>query len=206
MSAPHLSGASTIENLSYCGKALQNLLFQSLGKLATENLRNEPCRHLAGVFRCRQPLAGSSTRQPNHMFDGAQQFGSVIEYGSIRFVQQSSGNATPDAVAQAAIFVSYAVLYQQEGSEKINVVEPSGRSFKTLFPNAGGIEFRPHLTDGRLKGRVLGKSLEERAGGRNRPQRQRLPSRNVAQLGVHERFPGLRLMLEVCCQLRRSHQ
>ena len=130
----------------------------------------------------------------------------MIEDCRVRFIQRSSGDATPDAVAQAAIFVSHAVPDEQEGSKKINVVDGSGRSFETLFRGVGGIEFRPHLADGRFKGRVSDKSLEKRAGGRNRPQRQRLRPRDIAQLGVHKRFPGLRLMLEVCCQLRRSHQ
>ncbi len=71
------------------------------------------------------------------MFDGAAEFGGVVEKGGIFFVEHSGGCASPEAVAQSAELGADTMFDQQEAGDEIGIVKRAGRGANARVGGAG---------------------------------------------------------------------
>ena len=128
----------------------------------------------------------------------------MIERGGIRSLQQTRAPASPQSFPHGSAFVGDAVPDQQIAGEEVDVVHGACRTLKILLARLGIFQFGSHLPNSGQEAGVGRKSLEQLLSGALSTFAHRVRSRQKAQLGIHQGFPGLRLVLEVRLQLRRS--
>src|SRR5258708_28554021 len=89
------SATYAVVNASHLRECTEQVFFQAVGGIATQNLRRELLGCVAGVFGGGEPAGVSADDEAEDMFDGTAKFGGVVEDGSVFFIEHSGGGASP---------------------------------------------------------------------------------------------------------------
>ena len=79
------TSAQAIEYLSRALAGFEQLGFETVRKVAAQDLGNEPLGGLPGVLGGGEPFSGPTDDQAHDVLDGAQQLGGVVECSRVRF-------------------------------------------------------------------------------------------------------------------------
>src|SRR5271165_407485 len=103
-----------IVDAAHLREGLEQFPLQAVGAVAMQDLRRELFDSVAGVLGGGEPPGVSADHQAKNVFDGAAEFGGVVEQGGVFFVEHSGGGAAPKAVAQRPQLGANTVPDQQE--------------------------------------------------------------------------------------------
>src|SRR5438445_13712899 len=89
------------------------------------------------------------------MLYSTQEFGCMVESGSVSLVQYPRSYAPPQTIAQSAALVLHLVLDQKIADQKINVVNCPRGGLEILLSPLRIFQFRAHFAYVRAKARIL---------------------------------------------------
>src|SRR5882724_5431380 len=121
----------------------------------------------------------------------------MVENCGVGFFKNSRIRTSPQPIAQGSAFVIHSMFHQKIAGEEIYVVNRPGRSLETFLNPIRSLKFDSHLTHSSQKCRVLSETSEERFCTQHRSFPEVMRSHQKAQLGIHQCFPWLRLLVEV---------